>query len=193
MDSPAIRTASDGRQGNDHRIEYVFAAVVLAISGWFYFWTATSASNPLSSQLQVGDLYNRLADGFLAGHLSFVEKPNPALADLADPWDPAQNAGLSPYHDVTYYHGRYYLYFGAAPAFLLLAPWKALTGSYLGENVAAALFAWLGVLFSVMLVLILRRRHFPGVGGWVPICIVPEPTHPPRGNAAGGESGLALR
>ncbi len=75
--------------------------------------------------------------------------------------------GLSAFHDVSYFHGKYYLYFGAAPAVLLLAPWKALTGTYLGENAAAAIFSWLGVLASVALVLVLRRRHFPSHAGCV--------------------------
>jgi hypothetical protein len=160
-------TACDAAQRVARRVEYLWAGVVLVAAAWFYLWTATSAGSPLSPKLQQDDLYNRLADGFLAGQLSFTEKPNPALADLDDPWDPAQNAGLSSFHDVSYYHGRYYLYFGAAPALLLLAPWKAATGTYLGENVAAAVFAWLGAAASTGLVLVLRRRHFPRMGGWV--------------------------
>jgi len=148
-------------------VEYVWAVLVLALAGWFYFWTATSGANPLSSRLQHDDLYNRLADGFLAGQLSFIEKPNPALANLDDPWDPAQNAGLSEFHDVSYFHGKYYLYFGAAPAVVLLAPWKLLTGTYIGENVAAAVFSWFGAAASITLVAVLRRRHFPTLGGWV--------------------------
>jgi hypothetical protein len=150
-----------------HHVEYFCSIVALVVAAWFYLWTATSAGSPFSSKLQHDDLYNRLADGFLAGQLSFVEKPAAALANLNDPWDPAQNGGLSPFHDVSYYKGRYYLYFGAAPALLLLAPWKAATGSYLGENVAAAIFAWLGVAASIAMVLLLRRRYFPRLGGWI--------------------------
>jgi hypothetical protein len=154
-------------------VEFFWAVLVLVIAGWFYLWTATSAGSPFSTKLQQDDLYNRLADGFLAGQLSFLEKPNPALADLEDPWDPAQNAGLSTFHDVSYFHGKYYLYFGAAPAVLLLAPWKAVTGTYLGENVAAAVFSWLGVAASIGIVLVLRRRHYPGLKAWIGgLCIV---------------------
>jgi len=148
-------------------VEYVWAVVVLVAAGWFYLWTATSAGSPYSTKLQQDDLYSRLADGFLAGQLSLIEKPNPALAELDDPWDPAKNAGLSAFHDVSYYHGKYYLYFGPAPAVLLLAPWKLLTGTYLGENVASAVFSLLGVAASMGLVLAIRRRYFPGLGGWV--------------------------
>jgi hypothetical protein len=155
------------------RVEYLWAFLVLAAAGWAYFWTATSGATPLTSKLLPDDMYNRLSDAFLAGQLSFLEAPNPKLAELEDPYDPAQNAGLSAFHDVSYYDGKYYLYFGAAPAVLLLAPWKLLTGSYLGENVAAAIFAWLGVGASMALVLVIRRRHFPGLRGWIGgLCLV---------------------
>jgi hypothetical protein len=167
MDPTSRDPAIDRTYRSARRIEYFCALVVLAVAAWFYGWTATSAGSPLTTKLQKDDLYSRLADGFLAGKLSFVEKPDPALAELSDPWDPSQNAKFSPFHDISYYNGRYYLYFGPAPAVVLLVPWKALTGTYLGENVAAAMFAWLGAAASIALVIVLRRRHFPSVGGWV--------------------------
>src|ERR1041384_1347180 len=106
------------------RVERIWFIAVLAAAGWFYLWTATSAGSAGALGLQKDDLYNRLADGFLAGQLSFLQKPNPAFAKLADPWDPAQNGPLREFHDVTYYNGRYYLYFGPAPVVTLLLPWK---------------------------------------------------------------------
>lgn len=141
--------------------------VILVLAGWFYFWTATSAGSPQLTGLAKDDLYNRLAEGFLSGRLGFLEAPNPALAQLTDPWDPAQNGPLRQFHDVSYYQGRYYLYFGAAPALLLLAPWKALTGTYLAQNAAVAVFALLGAAAGILLLLQLRRRHFPGLPAWV--------------------------
>jgi hypothetical protein len=78
-----------------HRAECIWAVLILILAGRFYLWTATSAGSLLSSTLQHDDLYNRLADEFLAGQLSIVEKPNSALADLHDPWDPARNLDVS--------------------------------------------------------------------------------------------------
>jgi len=155
------------------KAEWLWASLILVIVGCFYFWTAVSAGSKLTTSLQKDDLYNRLADGFLAGQLSFIEVPNPALAQLSDPWDPAQNGPLRQFHDVTYYRGKYYLYFGAVPAVLLLVPWKAVTGSYLPQNVAVAIFAWFGVLASMGVVLVLRWRFFPRTAGWVVgLCLV---------------------
>ena len=141
--------------------------VILVVAAWFYGWTATSAGSPWTRQLAPDDLYNRLSDGLLAGRLSFLEQPDPALALLSDPWDPAQNAPYKKFHDVTYYRGKYYLYFGPTPAVLLLAPWKALTGGYLPQNVAAVVFAGLGVAASMGLILVLRARHFPQTPSWI--------------------------
>jgi len=141
--------------------------VFLAVAGWFYYWTATSAGSPLTFERPHYDLYNRLADGFLAGRTSFVEEPPPELAKLANPYDPAQNAPYSKYHDVSYYHGRYYLYFGPTPALVLLAPWKALTGTSLPQNLAVAVFAWGAALLGVLLLRGLRDRFFPATPSWL--------------------------
>lgn len=136
--------------------------VVLAVAGWFYFWTATSAGSPLTFERPAYDLYNRLADGFLVGQTSFLEKPPPELAKLANPYDPAQGAEYKgQYHDVTYYRGKYYLYFGPTPAVVLLAPWKLLTGVSLPQNLAVVVFAWGAAVWGVILALEIRRRFFP--------------------------------
>ena len=158
---PAIPPRAGARWG-----EAAALGLLLALAAWFYFWTATTAGSPLTHGLASDDLYNRLADGFLAGRTSFAEEAPPELAKLADPYDPAQNAPFKKYHDVTYYQGRYYLYFGPTPALVLLAPWKLLTGSSLAQNVAVAVFAWGAALVSVLLLRGLRDRHFPLIPGW---------------------------
>ena len=155
-----------------HGWEAVGIAVILTVAAWFYFWTATSAGSPLTKGLAPDDLYNRLADGFLAGRTSFAEEAPPELARLANPYDPAQNAPYKKYHDVTYYRGRYYLYFGPTPALVLLAPWKLLTGSSLSQNVAVVVFAWGVVAWSVLLLLEIRRRWFPHAPAWLCLTLV---------------------
>lgn len=149
------------------KLESAFLVVLLALAAGFYFWTATSAGSPLTSGLAPDDLYNRLADGFLAGRTSFLEEPPPELAALANPYDPAANAPYAKYHDVTYYRGRYYLYFGPTPVLVLLAPWKLITGTSLPHNLAVVVFAWGSALLGVVLVRQLRDRFFPQLPGWM--------------------------
>ena len=145
--------------------------LLLAVAAWFYFWTATSAGSPLTPAQAPYDLYNRLADGFLAGQTSFAEEAPPELAKLANPYDPAQNAPYKKYHDVTYYRGRYYLYFGPTPAVVLLAPWKLLTGASLPQNLAVVVFAWGAAAMSVVLLREIRRRWFPATPAWLMLAV----------------------
>jgi tetratricopeptide (TPR) repeat protein len=112
--------------------------------------------------------YNLLVEGFQRGQLSLAKDVPAGLRQLPDPYDPAANAVYRaiPYglDDLSYYGGKLYLYFGAVPALLLFWPWSALTGDYLFQRTAVALFCSLGFLASLGLLHGLRRRYFPGAG-----------------------------
>jgi hypothetical protein len=79
---------------------------------------------------------------------------------MADPYDPAQNA---PYrmHDVSLYKGRFYLYFGAAPAVTLLLPFRLLTHLRMPENLAVAIFFYFGLVASYFSFEFVLRRFAP--------------------------------
>jgi len=64
--------------------------------------------------------YSKLADGFLHHQLSLLDQPNPKMLALADPYEPGQNH-LYRYHDAVLYNGKYYVYWGPAPALLAAA------------------------------------------------------------------------
>ncbi len=111
--------------------------------------------------------YNLLVQGFRAGQLSLNKGVPPGFAQLADPYDPAAN-GLyqpPPYRllDLSYYKGRFYLYFGVTPALILFWPYAVLTGHYLFYRQAVAIFCAMGFLASVGLLRALWRRYFAGV------------------------------
>ena len=114
--------------------------------------------------------YNLLVEGFQCGHLDMNKVAPPELGQLADPYDPVANLryrfgyGL---HDMSYYKGKMYLYFGVTPALLLFWPWAALTGHYLFHRYAVAVFCTVGFLSSAAVVRALWRRYFPEVGGAV--------------------------
>jgi hypothetical protein len=134
-------------------------ALVSAI-GWFYFWTVVPES--AAGLVSMGDsgYYNLLARGFLRGHLYLDAKADPYLATLRNPWDPAEH-GEHGMADVSYFRGRYYIYFGVSPAVLLFLPFRLLTGRFVSEVLALPLFAALGFLASVQLLTAARRRYFP--------------------------------
>ena len=115
--------------------------------------------------------YNLLLRGFEAGHLSLAKDVPAGFAGLPDPYDPDANKPyrLFPYllHDMSYYGGKFYLYFGATPVLLAFWPWKAITGNYLGNQGAAIGFAALGFLAALGILTGVRRRFFPTVGAGV--------------------------
>lgn len=129
----------------------------------FYAW-AIAPDGSLFARFDSGtEYYNLLVKGFRSGHLSLQAPVPPGLLKLKDPYDPAQNA---PYgmHDVSFYRGKFYLYFGAAPALVLYWPVVALSGHYLADRQAIFLFCTAALLAGSYLLIQVRRRYFPGVG-----------------------------
>jgi tetratricopeptide (TPR) repeat protein len=158
-------------KGPAHFLPFALAALaVIALYGLI----ASTAVSELGSRNAGEDYYNRLVDGLGAGHTS-LDLPVPAwLAQLPNPYDPKANAPFqgqrySPgrIHDLSYYHGRLYLYFSVVPAVVLFGPFHWLTSAYLSHQEACFLFGSLGFLASAALLNSIRRRCFPGVGPWL--------------------------
>jgi tetratricopeptide (TPR) repeat protein len=145
----------------------VVCAVVIGV----YAYTAGSGGMESLIPQAADTYYNLLVQGFRAGQLSLKKEAPPGLARLADPYDPAANAlyRSAPYglHDLSYYKGRLYLYFGITPALILFGPVAVLTGQYLFHRQAVAIFCTIGFLVSVGLLHALRRRYFAEVSLWV--------------------------
>jgi hypothetical protein len=133
------------------------AAALLIVVG-FFFWTvrANGGFEDWGDQ----DYYRLLVRGWRQGQLSIAKEPAPELKALADPYDPAQNAAHR-LGDVSYYRGRYYLYFGAAPALTLMLPFGIITGREMTTGAAVLCFTTIAFLAAAGLWLGIRRRFFP--------------------------------
>ena len=142
------------------RAERWLVVVACAAVGWFYFWTVESNGEPWNFGEEQRDYYNLLIDGYLDGQLHMkVEVPQQLLA-LKDPYDPnLRPAGLG-MHDASFYKGKYYVYFGAAPLVVLMLPFRLLTGTDLPLGITTLVFVYGGFLASAVLLLAVRRRHF---------------------------------
>ncbi len=157
------------------RREFLGLALIFACITWFYAYIGIPPQYAIRFAKDDGDYYNQLADGFLAGRLGFKIDPPQALIALRDPYDPVQRqqTGIVELHDATYYKGRYYLYFGAAPALTLFLPFKVLSGLHFPQNLATVVFCAGGYLGSLGLLCGLRRRFFPRTTtGWVWIAAI---------------------
>ena len=147
---------------------------ICALTVGLYALIACTRDSELGNRTAADAYYNRLVAGFRAGQLSLKQEPPAGLVALADPYDLAAN---QPYqgtiyvdpvriHDLSYYRGRLYLYFGVTPALLLFWP-VALTGLAVSHQQAVALFAAVGFLLSVWLLRAAGRRYFPAASPWL--------------------------
>jgi tetratricopeptide (TPR) repeat protein len=152
-----------------HAWRSLAAVCVLVIGGYAYM--AQSGMLELLGHNAADSDYNLLVQGFRAGHLSLKRELPTGFAQLANPYDPDANASyrLVPYrlHDMSYYKGRLYIYFGVTPALILFWPFVALTCHYLFHRQAVAIFCAVGFLASVGLLYALWRRYFADVSAGV--------------------------
>jgi tetratricopeptide (TPR) repeat protein len=162
--------STTGHKGLAERWGSALAAIVVLV---VYGVIAGTADSELGSRTGAEAYYNRLIDGFGKGQLSLDLAPPAGLAQLADPYDPVANARFhgemySPgrIHDLSYYHGKLYLYFSVIPAVVLFLPFHWLTGAYLSHQQACGLFCGVGFLASAALLGSIRRHCFP-LAGWL--------------------------
>src|SRR5436190_1837701 len=76
--------------------------------------------------------YSSLAEGFRNGHLSMMDKPDPILKAVYDPYRPeVRDKYGAPYlWDASYFEGKYHLYFSPLPVLLFYLPFRWLSGGY---------------------------------------------------------------
>ncbi len=151
----------------------VIIGVVSALFLGIIVWMADPNSSMESKSPEAGSssknsYYNLLVQGFSEGHLYLKRDAPPALARLANPYDPTANRPyITDVGDMSYYHGHLYLYFGVTPALVLLWPYHALTGDYLSDRSAVAIFFAAGFAVAVALMCAVRRRYFAEVNIWM--------------------------
>ncbi len=143
------------------KIERLAVFVLCAAIGWFYLWTVRSSGDSWGFGQEQNDYYNLLIDGFLDGQLHMKVVVPEALLALRNPYDPGERSPGLGLHDASFYQGKYYVYFGAAPMVLLMLPFRIITGMDLPLAVAVLVFVYLGFLASTGIFLAVRRRYFP--------------------------------
>lgn len=151
------------RRPHPSRSDWALTAVVV-IAGVFYEWTArTSVRGPSHSY------YYLLADAFLHLHTYLPIKVPAGLIALANPYDPAANAPFANappgFHDLSYFHGRFFTAWGPTPAVVLYLPLR-LIGIEVTDANAAALFSIVALVFAVLLLRAATRRWVPAAPAW---------------------------
>jgi hypothetical protein len=157
----------------DRWVERLLVVGVCLLVGWFYLWTVRSTGDDWKYGKEQRDYYNLLIDGYLEGQLHMKVEVPEELLRLKDPYDPNQRPPGLGLHDASFYHGKYYVYFGVAPVVTLMLPFRLMTGNDLPQPVAALVFVYLGFLAAVGIWLSIRRRYFPNTStAVVVLCIL---------------------
>ena len=139
----------------------------------FDVWTVRSSGDPWHFGQKQKDYYNLLLDGWLDGQLAMKVDVPDALLKLRDPYDPQQRPIGLGLHDASFYHGKYYLYFGAAPVVTLMLPFRVLTRTDLPQAVAVIVFVYGAFLASAAVWLRIRRKYFADSGAGVgALCVL---------------------
>jgi hypothetical protein len=146
-----------------NRSELFVVALICVGTVAGYLWMAVPAVPQYGLLKPEQQHFNQLVAGFRSGQLALKQVPAPEMAKLADPYDPDQNQKYR-LHDASYYQGKYYIYYGVAPALILFWPYVAITGSYLAQKYAVVVFCSMGFLLGAALVWQVRRRCFPRTG-----------------------------
>ena len=171
-----INSSSEERHGAaiGGRISWTRCAVLGAVCALVigvYAWSANSGVLELFGLGAQDSYYNLLVQGFRAGQLNVKREAPPALAQPGVPSGPGIHAArwmnAHGIHDLSYYKGKLYLYFGITPALVLFWPYAVLTGHYLLHKDAVVIFFSVGFLASAGLLCAVWRRYFAETGFWL--------------------------
>lgn len=107
--------------------------------------------------------YASLAEGFLSGSLTMAHVPDPALAQLPNPYAMEAREGIAYLWDASYYERKYYLYFSPLPALLFTIPFRLVGGGYPSDALTLTFFLACAFLAGVAFVRRALRHARPAV------------------------------
>lgn len=157
-----------------HSPDGLFYIALLALNAgifMIYLWFATTGL--LKSMPSETNYIDLQANAFAKGQLALDVQPDPALLAFTDVnlYEPENRISIPVLWDATLYKGKYYLYWGPAPA-LLITPIKIFYTKDLGDKLLGLLFLTGTLLFLNLILLNLWRRYFPNVPHWAVLATV---------------------
>jgi len=145
--------------------KYLFVIPIFIFVVLIYVWFVSSGTWIIWNSPT--RYYADLAQGFRYGHLFIPTKPDPLLTELADPYDPANWRGkIEVPMDISYYEGRYYLYWGPTPAVILYALQPFYPGR-IGDLFLVFAFVCGIFLFQILILIVLWDKYFQELPIWM--------------------------
>jgi hypothetical protein len=141
----------------------VWAAVGSMFCLLIYFWYITGGN---WTWFHFSHYYDMLASAFSQGSLSLLEKPSSELLALPNPYDYITREGVNYIWDVSLFKGKYFLYWGPAPAVIALII-KSFKDIMVEDQYLVMLFMSGLAITMALLFLRLRSHFFPKSPMWI--------------------------
>jgi len=141
-----------------HFLHAVVACLILV----YYVWLISLGT--WRDWVSTTEYYDKLANAFLQGQVALLDQPKQALLELQDPYSIEQREGIPYLWDSSLYNGKYYLYWGPAPALVIL-PLKLATHAVVGDQYLTFGFLCGAFLFASLIAARLWIE-FPSLPPW---------------------------
>ncbi len=144
---------------------YIGAVLLNGVMIMYYIWCVSIGS--WATWFYETNYYDLQASAFASGQIALQIQPDPALLALqgAAVYEPANREGIPVLWDASFYNGNYYLYWGPAPAFLLVI-FKLFHPKEVGDNVLTFLYTAGTFIFLTLISLHLRQKYFNKTPAW---------------------------
>lgn len=152
------------RAGQDRRSALAIGVVSAILVELMFIWMISVGY--WTSWPPTSGYYDMLAEAFSRGQLDLPIEPDPQLAGLENPYSSDARDGIPYLADATYFNGRYYMYWGPAPA-VILAGLKFTGLERVGDEVVVFGAANLVLLFTILIVIQLWFRYSSELPNWV--------------------------
>lgn len=132
---------------------------------FIYIWYTTAGKWEVT--YNETSYYDLLASAFRHGQLALEIQPDPALLTFKDEslYEPRNREGIPVLWDATLYKGKYYLYWGPAPA-LLLTFVKFFYAQEIGDRFLALFFLSTTLIFLTLILFDLYKNYFKHIPNW---------------------------
>jgi hypothetical protein len=131
-----------------------------------YMWFISAGTWSSWPPTAIYDYYSKLAAAFQRGQLFLADKPSAELLALPDPYRIGARKNIPYIWDASLFRGRYYLYWGPAPALLLVPIKLVFPTSEIGD--IHLVFAFVTLLYCALCLLVFKiwNRFFAGLPPW---------------------------
>ena len=165
----SLRLLINRLQDKTARANFAAIAAILLVTLSYVWWVSLGL---WTDWPETTAYYDMLARAFSHGNPHLEVQPAPALLALEDPYDPENRSGIPVLWDASLYEGRYYLYWGPAPA-VFLVPLTWISDQVIGDHLITLISVAGMYVFLTLTLLHLWQSNYPDIpAGILSACLI---------------------